>query len=167
MSVWLAESVLTLMHAEARRIYPLETGGVLIGWRSGVDRVIVDMRGPGLSALHGQTRFFPDHSWQLSEIRKLFASSNGDLDYLGDWHTHPDGVAMMSEQDESTLQRISRRVASPLMAILAGGAMEWNMGCWFGHRGKGYMRRPFNIADQTVRTFNPPAGWNLRAGRQD
>lgn len=36
---------------------PLENGGVLLGWRAGEDRVVIDLRGPGPHALHGPTLF--------------------------------------------------------------------------------------------------------------
>src|SRR4051812_37824791 len=109
-----------LMCGYAGELSPLENGGVLLGWRSGEDRIVVDLRGPGPRALHGRHCFIPDHVWQLSEIKRAFHESRGDLDYLGDWHSHPDGIAEMSDLDSATLLRIARRVSAPLMLIVAG-----------------------------------------------
>lgn len=158
-TVWLTEHALNSIAAEAERIYPLETGGVLLGWRSGSDRVIADMRGPGPAALHGRYRFFPDHPWQISEIRQAFRESRGDLDYLGDWHSHPDGFPLMSPEDLSTLRRISRKVREPVTLIVAGGQKTWTTGCWRGSRPGTFFSR-FVVLDESTKQFVPPKGWN-------
>jgi len=87
-----------------------ENGGILLGWRSDEDRIVADLRGPGAHALHGRHCFVPDHAWQVTEINRAFPASRGDLDYLGDWHSHPEVVAEMSDLDSATLLRIARRV---------------------------------------------------------
>lgn len=161
MKVWLTAQVAQAMRQHARKLCPLETGGILLGWRSGEDRVVVDMRGPGLRALHGRQCFLPDHTWQLDEIHRAFKESNGDIDYLGDWHSHPNGTAAMSQQDSITLRRITRRVKEPLMLIIAGTLdnLEWAAGCWRGIRQSGVMWRRFEVAPQELKLFEPPTNW--------
>lgn len=111
---WISHEVFEQMIAEARALDPLETGGVLLGWRDGGDLIVTGLIGPGPYALHGRHMFIPDHRWQLEKIRAAFARSAGDLDYLGDWHTHPSGLAEMSAQDEKTLARLTRKVSGAL-----------------------------------------------------
>ncbi|WP_183233673.1 Mov34/MPN/PAD-1 family protein [Bradyrhizobium sp. CIR3A] len=65
-------------------------------------------------------------------MERAFEASGGGLDYLGDWHSHPDNVAEMSDLDAATLLRIARKVSSPLMLILAGSGSEWSPKCWMG-----------------------------------
>lgn len=132
MTTWLARSAFAAMRAEAAEIFPLESGGLLLGWRSGNDRVVVSILGPGPMAMHGRTRFVPDHKWQMHHLNQIFADSSGDIDYLGDWHSHPGGRAHMSSLDHQTLRRISRHVPQPLMAIVAADAPspQWELGCW-------------------------------------
>lgn len=102
--------------------------------RVGKDRVVVDLRGPGPHALHGRHCFVPDHAWQVAEIRRAFQDSTGDVDYLGDWHSHPGGAAAMSDLGSATLRRIARRVKEPLMLIVAGSEInqDWSARCWKG-----------------------------------
>ncbi|WP_082646313.1 Mov34/MPN/PAD-1 family protein [Bradyrhizobium valentinum] len=130
--VWLSSHVLRLMCRHARELSPLENGGILLGWRSGEYHIVVDLRGPGPRAIHGRQSFIPDHAWQVSEINRAFEASCGDLDYLGDWHSHPDGIAKMSDLDSATLLRIARRVNAPLMLIVAGSGADWSPQCWKG-----------------------------------
>jgi integrative and conjugative element protein (TIGR02256 family) len=132
MTVWLSKNVMQRTCRYARELSPLENGGIILGWRSDEDLVIVDLRGPGPHALHGRHCFIPDHDWQVAEIDRAFEASEGNLDYLGDWHSHPDSVAAMSDLDSETLLRIARRVSSPLMLIVAGSGTEWSAQCWKG-----------------------------------
>ncbi|MDE5457246.1 hypothetical protein GWE18_31385 [Bradyrhizobium sp. CSA112] len=157
MTVWLSSPVMRSMSEFARDLSPLENGGILLGWRSGEDRVIVDLRGPGPRALHGRHCFLPDHEWQVAEIESAFEASAGDLDYLGDWHSHPDGVAKMSDLDSATLLRIARRVSAPLMLIVAGSETEWTPQCWKGQVVRPLIRRRLVATPQELKIFDPPS----------
>src|SRR5215216_4309373 len=134
MKVWLSSHVMRAMCQHARELAPLENGGILLGWRAGKDQVVIDLRGPGPRALHGRHCFLPDHPWQIAEIHRAFRDSNGDVDYLGDWHSHPGGITAMSELDSATLWRITRRVKEPLMLIVADSETDedWSARCWKG-----------------------------------
>lgn len=157
MKVWIGRSVVDEMRAEASTYAPLETGGVLLGWRDGEDRIVVDMIGPGPLALHGRHAFMPDHRWQLAQLRHTFKQSGGDLDYLGDWHTHPAGIAQMSEVDRGTLNRLAGRVPQALMMIAAGGEDAWTFGAWMQQRG-GWFGRTSPV-DCEVKEFDIPESW--------
>jgi integrative and conjugative element protein (TIGR02256 family) len=157
--VWLSSHVLRLMCEYAGELSPLENGGVLLGWRSGDDRIVVDLRGPGPRALHGRHCFVPDHSWHIAEIKRAFHESRGDLDYLGDWHSHPDGIAKMSDLDSATLLRIARRVSAPLMLIVAGSETEWAARCWKGQIVRPFLWRQLVATPQELKIFDPPSVW--------
>ncbi|WP_376709024.1 Mov34/MPN/PAD-1 family protein [Bradyrhizobium diversitatis] len=158
-SVWLSSRVMQCMSSYALDLSPLENGGILLGWRSGEDVTIVDLRGPGPQALHARHCFIPDHSWQVAEINRAFEASGGDLDYLGDWHSHPDSVAEMSKLDSATLLRIARKVSAPLMLIVAGSGTDWSARCWKGHTARSFLRRRLVATPQKLTVFDPPARW--------
>ena len=160
MKVWIGRSVVDEMRVEASAYAPLETGGVLVGWRDGEDRIVVDAIGPGPLALHGRHAFMPDHRWQLAQLRQAFQQSGGDLDYLGDWHTHPGGIAQMSEIDRGTLNRLAGRVPRALMMIAAGGEDTWTFGAWMQQRG-GWFGRTSPV-DCEVKLFDIPESWPSR-----
>lgn len=156
--IWLTHRVAERIQSDAAKYFPLETGGVLLGWRNGMDRIIVDAIGAGPKALHGRLRFLPDHAFQVRHIDNAFRTSDGDLDYLGDWHTHPDGIARMSSEDTSTLRRISRKVKTPVMLIAAGSnSSDWKLRCWLQPEG-GFLSRVEPV-DTEIRLFDPPPSW--------
>lgn len=148
------------MTQQGIELFPLEAGGILLGWRRGDDRIVVDVVGPGRNALHGRTRFLPDHKWQVGEIERIFNATRGDIDYLGDWHTHPDGCAAMSGEDTRTLGRISRRVRGAIMLILAGPDFaNPDYGCWKAGPRASILSRSITVEPQEVRLFEPPPDW--------
>lgn len=157
MTSWIADHVRAQIVEEGRALFPLETGGILLGWRDGPDCIIADLIGAGPEALHGRHLFLPDHAWQLRELRAAFAFSNGDLDYLGDWHTHPDGIAEMSKQDHKTLGRLTRRVRGALMVIAAGAADDWTLGAWSQRRTTLFGGAQTDERD--LRGFAAPGSW--------
>jgi integrative and conjugative element protein (TIGR02256 family) len=94
--------------------------------------VVTHAVGPGPSALHEPKAFSPDSEWQAAQIAELYECSERRLDYLGDWHTHPGGVARPSRRDEATLVKIastrSARCPEPVMVILGsrdGASADW------------------------------------------
>ena len=106
----------------ARRRYPRETGGILMGrWLSGGRALVTAVIGPGPKAQHGRTSFEPDQNWQEREVARLYKRSGRIWNYLGDWHTHPDGSATPSDQDVAVARGIARasraRCPAPVMLI--------------------------------------------------
>lgn len=140
---WLSTDAHQTIREEAANHPLAETGGVLLGYYSPVGSVVVaEATGPGPGARRTADSFHPDAAWQRAEIAARYAASGRINTYLGDWHTHPDGVLSPSPTDIRTLRRIARTAAAraphPLMAILApdsnGSVAIWQ------HRGQ--MRAP-------------------------
>lgn len=157
MKLWAPRRVLTDIECEGRRFAPLETGGVLLGWRDGPDLIVADLIGPGPQALHGRHLFLPDHSWQVAQIRAAFAGTGGDLDYLGDWHTHPRGIATMSDLDRTTLTKLDRRVRGATMLIAGGEGDDWAFSAWTAVRGG--LLRPTSFETCEIISFDSPDHW--------
>ncbi len=131
--VWIRIEAAEKMLKEANLRYPLETGGILIGYFMETDVVIVDVIGPGKSAKHEIGIFTPDYYWHDQEVARLYKRSGRRHTYLGDWHTHPDGFGSLSIRDIATLHNIARcksaRVSNPVMAILSG-KRKWKIALW-------------------------------------
>jgi integrative and conjugative element protein (TIGR02256 family) len=118
----LGNGVMEGLLLEARRCAPLETGGVLLGWRDATDVCVTNIIGPGPRATHDRTSFMPDADWQAEQVALLYSQSGRRLAYLGDWHTHPGAAPIPSARDRKTLRVISRhrpaRCPNPIMVIL-------------------------------------------------
>ena len=156
MTIWLSHGVAEEMHRLGRRWAPLETGGLLLGWRDGSDRIVAGLIGAGGNAVHSRHSFEPAHEFQIEELNKVFARTNGDLDYLGDWHTHPAGHVAMSWRDRRTLRKIGRTVDDALMVILDPGPDRSIIGGW-RHCGKeSYFRR---LRREILVRFPAPDNW--------
>jgi integrative and conjugative element protein (TIGR02256 family) len=127
--VWLETRAAREMTTEADRVFPRETGGILIGYcdARSTQSVVCACVGPGPGAIHGASSFVPDHTYNEREAARLYADSDRVWSYLGDWHSHPCGGAALSWKDKRTLARIARsagaRAPRPLMVLLAGAPM--------------------------------------------
>lgn len=113
--------------------YPLETGGMLLGYEADNENTVVTtIVGPGPNAKHGRFFFTPDSAYQQSRLEEHYWATDGRETYLGDWHTHPKSDSTPSILDKRTLARIANEprsgIAQPAMAILAGGTGSWSLG---------------------------------------
>lgn len=128
--IWISRHDIDRLERLAGEKFPLETGGILAGYISDDDNVVVThIVGPGAGAMHAPTLFQPDHTWQCAELEMLFHSSFGQIVYLGDWHTHPNGIPEMSGIDRRTLLLISihpeASLSTPVMLIGGGRPGDW------------------------------------------
>ncbi|MBO3272970.1 ThiF family adenylyltransferase [Hymenobacter defluvii] len=102
----------TLLH------YPKEFGGVLIGNYSEdgscavVSRIIIPSK-----YRNSPTSFTPDPTCINRQLRQL----PDQLQYLGDWHSHPDGPGTPSPTDKAAIAKLAAhpdvRTRSPLLLI--------------------------------------------------
>lgn len=130
---WLPHGLFEDMKLLAKASFPLETGGVLMGYIADNGEVVVEkLIGPGPTAKHGSHHFEPDAIYQQALLEQYFVESQGRTTYLGDWHTHPHGTAILSSTDKQTLARIGTTPSSqnkhPVMAVLAGDGKDWKLG---------------------------------------
>lgn len=137
---WVAAASMAAMRRECDAAYPLETGGVFIGYwaRPGEEAVITAIVGPGPGAANTRHGFRPDYAFQEAEIAQHYARSGRREAYLGDWHCHPDAAdGQLSFKDRATLRRIAAheaaRAPDPLMGVLYGTPGAWRLGLWKGN----------------------------------
>lgn len=143
--VWWAGAALEEALREAQRAFPLETGGLLLGWSPHPGAVVISqVIGPGPQADHHATSFMPDAPWQEEQLATAYEQAGRRLNYLGDWHTHPRGTVRLSGTDRATLRRIAghpgSRAPYPVMALLAGGPL-WHVAVRQQFRRRGGARR--------------------------
>lgn len=158
-TLWLPLNIRSDLCAEADDKHPLETGGILLGYRAEDEQhlVVTHMVGPGPRAVHGRDRYAPDYAYQTSEIARVYASVSGGVDYLGDWHTHPGAAPYMSRKDVATLRRIAAakaaRASRPVMLVLSPGP-EWEPAAWLGElRPRCVWRAGIDLTPIEVRVF--------------
>jgi len=137
--IWLSSTALERIAADAQRFDPLETGGILIGYRvSEAEAVITRITSAGPLAVHQRRRFLPDSAHDEREIARIYGETSGRETYLGDWHTHPgQRLAVMSGRDHATLKTIAgardARAPHALTLIAAGESSCWSPSVWSGN----------------------------------
>ena len=115
---------------------PHETGGVVLGYETAdADAsVITHLIGSGPKATRSRSEFVPDGRWQEREIARIYRESNRRATYLGDWHSHPAGVAAPSRKDQRTAATIAAhseaRAPRPLMLIVAKANDGWRIAAY-------------------------------------
>jgi len=128
---WMPQRIRDQLAEMAQNWAPLEVGGVLAGYLNGDAAVITDLVGPGDRAEHQRFHFAPDYDFHVREIARLYAASAGVTIYLGDWHSHPNGLSLLSPVDCRTLRGIAEapeaQCSRPLMVLLSGGRENWSV----------------------------------------
>ena len=96
-----------------RKRLPRETGGVLIGYFDVPHRsvYVVDAL-PAPDDSHERMDAFVRGSAGLPDaIRTIEARTGGQVSYVGEWHSHPDGAGVgMSDDDSELLRQIAEEV---------------------------------------------------------
>lgn len=131
------------MDTDSSEYAPLETGGMLLGYRSPAgDEVITGVILGGPHAKRTHDRFVGDGEWQQTRLEEIYLASNCVTTYLGEWHSHPSGLLAPSRLDRRTARRIARertaRSPRPLMVIGISEGDGWR---WRAFRYGGWHRR--------------------------
>lgn len=129
---WIPREVLVEIKSLASLGFPMETGGMLLGYiADNNDVVVTAIIGPGPAAKGSRYTFEPDAEYQQAELEAHFRATKGIESYLGDWHTHPHGSSIPSRTDKRTLAHIalttSSRINHPVMAIAGNAAGDWKL----------------------------------------
>lgn len=152
--VWVNEKVVAGIRSDANQHYPLETGGVLLGYLSATEAVVTRFLDGGPHAIRSRASFTPDQGYHVDSIAQVYRESLCSTVYLGDWHSHPDGPLALSRKDRTTLHRIATyseaRIPTPLVMII-GGSYDWVLAAWTVRRtGFGIIRQYPSVP---IRTF--------------
>ena len=105
----LVEHVGSLRHARL----PVETGGVLIGYFDVSRRYVyvVDALPAPRDSEEREDAFIRGFAGLRDEIHRIEARTGGQVGYVGEWHSHPDGAGVaMSDDDSDLLRQIADEV---------------------------------------------------------
>jgi integrative and conjugative element protein (TIGR02256 family) len=106
-----------------------ESGGILLGCR----------RGPHLHVIHATQSGSADRATRVSFVRRdpchqaqalrIWKGSRHTVDYLGEWHTHPEGMPSPSSTDHRAWLEILIASTSQYVFVIAGTAETLWAGC--------------------------------------
>jgi integrative and conjugative element protein (TIGR02256 family) len=111
------------MQFQLTESYPRETGGVLVGTANFKTRTIhvVSIIDAPPDSKANRVCFFRGVQGLKHSLDTISALSGGQLGYIGEWHTHPDGPNGMSEKDANTVRRFKQEfddLPAPLPVFL-------------------------------------------------
>lgn len=127
-SVSVSKEVLREIKAITNSHYPNEFGGVYIGYKSELEFIITNILIPD-EFKNGKT-IFERHPGTLNErLSEIHKTSNGKIQYLGEWHSHPDGPTTPSDTDIIAMKEISEdekiNIDKPLLMIIEIGKIPF------------------------------------------
>jgi integrative and conjugative element protein (TIGR02256 family) len=115
---------------QAAGAYPHETGGVLVGhYDDSHHEAIVEMLAPKPSDSTERRSAFVRGTKKLKDfLSSLWRFTTPRLHYIGEWHTHPDGVPEPSSTDRDSMWAIAtderEMCPEPILVILGGNFRE-------------------------------------------
>lgn len=120
--LFIADSLLTQMTNTANKHFPKEFGGILTGIKEKDFWIITDFKTP--ANFKNSSSSFTRKVKKLNQyLAKIFRSSNGKLQYLGEWHTHPKGTTQNSKKDLVSMKEIANEpnvtTDKPIMIIFS------------------------------------------------
>jgi integrative and conjugative element protein (TIGR02256 family) len=125
----LAEKALAYILEESERMYPQETGGILIG-RFEQNCVSIEYAiAPGPDASHTVSGFKRDGNYSQDMLDSIVASSGGQVDYIGEWHSHP-VASGPSLKDIMAMRWIINNKKYAIRCPVMGLCMKEDTGSW-------------------------------------
>lgn len=110
-----SQALATFEAHRQRRFYQREAGGQLFARVRDNDWEIASATGPRSRDRRGRFSFWPHRP---SEQEEIFQHHVLGLDYVGDWHTHPEDVPTPSPDDLSSITELVRRSTHHLPGFL-------------------------------------------------
>lgn len=105
-----------------------ESGGILLGYRRG-EHLHVTMATTPQAADRGWRFLFKRSARHHQEIAlRQWNASDKTMDYLGEWHTHPQSCPFPSSTDFSEWRKICSQRKVPMAFVIVG----WSGELWLG-----------------------------------
>lgn len=126
---YLTDKALAYILEESQRMYPQETGGILIG-RFEREHVFIDYAtAPGPEAQHTIYEFKRNGDYSQEVLDNTVAESGGLVDYIGEWHSHP-LKSRSSLKDMMAMQWIANNKKYAIQYPVMGLCMREGAGSW-------------------------------------
>lgn len=117
-----------------------EAGGILLGYRRGPHLHIVEATSPGPGDRGTPSRFWRNAASHQRRATQAWKESGRQLDYLGEWHTHPQRRPSPSVIDLAEWAKITAiDPGRPMVFLIAGMSEQSWLGVGSGGRVRGFI----------------------------
>lgn len=97
-----------------------EAGGILVGYRRGPHIEIVETSCPMALDVRRRNAFERKDAGHQAFSDGLWEASGGTMNYVGEWHTHPEVKPSPSFLDRSEWKKLKKCYKDPLVFLIAG-----------------------------------------------
>jgi integrative and conjugative element protein (TIGR02256 family) len=122
-------SVIDFVERYAQRsIASTEAGGILLGHRKGKHLHVVCATEPSTADRRSRFRFQREIEPHQTIATQAWRQSGQKMDYLGEWHSHPESNPHPSNIDLTEWKKITSRASECLVFLIVGNANEHWLG---------------------------------------
>lgn len=102
-----------------------EAGGILMGYRRGAHIHITEATFPSKDDVRNRFRFFRHANHHQSIALQRWEDTDRTLDYVGEWHTHPEDAPVPSHIDLKHWREIAVGRRCPMVFVIVGRRSNW------------------------------------------
>ena len=128
------EVLLNKIRSQRKTHLPVETGGTLIGSYDMQRKIIyvVDALPPPADSVQQQTHFIRGSYGLKPQIEVIERITLGNLQYVGEWHSHPAGYSAKPSEDDSMLLALlaaqQHKDGNPALVLIIGeNDISWHV----------------------------------------
>ncbi|MBF8742173.1 Mov34/MPN/PAD-1 family protein [Pseudomonas guariconensis] len=115
-----AEPLQTMDKYRQDRADKAEAGGILLGYRKGPYLHVVQATAPQITDQRSRYRFDRAAHYHQKIAMEQWRGSDSTIDYLGEWHTHPEIKPSPSNIDIGEWSKVIKRQSKPMMFLILG-----------------------------------------------
>lgn len=109
-----------------------EAGGILLGFRRHTHLHIAMATSPGPLDRRSKYHFYRDVRFHAQIALSEWGKHQETMDYVGEWHTHPEDYPKPSALDLQEWRQICQRRQEPMVFMIQGILGRW-VGVGLGH----------------------------------
>lgn len=140
LNVEVEQELLDKLYHEGMKHYPKEFGGLLVGCYSDDFKTCL-IKTSIMPTKYKTSRYFFERGKEgLKQKLSEFYNATPRLIYVGEWHTHPDGVPSPSSTDLNAMIEIAESpdvsIENPILMILGVSKTEMKLGTFVYSKNK-------------------------------
>lgn len=102
-----------------------EAGGILLGYRRGHHTHVADVTVPTKRDVQRRFGFFRHATDHQRTATRRWKQSGETMDYVGEWHTHPEDDPFPSGIDLQHWREIASASTRPMVFLIVGRQSNW------------------------------------------
>ncbi len=102
-----------------------EAGGILLGFRRGHHTHVSAATVPSKRDVQRRFAFFRHATQHQRVATRLWKQSGETMDYVGEWHTHPEDNPSPSAVDLQHWRKIASEASRPMIFLIVGRKSNW------------------------------------------